>query len=127
MGETKTFGGIDARYAATLPLAALGSGEGSAPYEPYVSAKDQTMVFNAGYPVYELIDSDGNAYILNAYGAAVTDNNPANLANQLTPAEGWSFNISTPEKDMTIKGSTTVPVNMVGDDMHQYYTQTGTE
>lgn len=127
MGQTKTFGGIDAKYAATLPLSALGSGKGADPYKPYVSAKDQTMVFKAGSPVYELVDSGGNAYILNAYGAEVTDGDPANLADQLKPAEGWSFKVSTPAEDLTIEGSTDKPVQMVGDDLHQYYTLTGTE
>lgn len=122
-GETKTFGGIDARYGATLPLEALGSGEGSAPYMPYISAKNQTMVFKAGSPVYELVDSDGNTYALNAYGPNVKDGDPANLAEQLSPAEGWSFRVSTPEADLTIEGSSEVPVDMVGDDMHQYYTR----
>lgn len=123
MGETKTFAGIDARFAATLPLAALGSGEGSTPYSPYVSAKTQSMVFEAGSPVYELVDSDGNVYALNAYGAAVRDGDPANLADQLSLADGWSFRVDTPTDDLTIEGSSDAPVQMVGDDMHQYYTR----
>ena len=126
MGETKTFGGIDARYAATLPISALGSGTGSTPYKPYTSAKDQTMVFKAGSPVYELVDPDGNTYVLNAYGAEVKDGDPANLTQQLSPTEGWSFKVSTPTEDLTIEGSTDKPVQMVGDDLHQYYTRFGT-
>ncbi len=125
MGETKNFAGIDARYAATLPLSALGSGEGAAPYSPYTSAKLQTMVFKAGSPVYELVDSDGNTYALNAYGAEVRDGDPANLADQLSTADGWSFRLTTRTDDLTIEGSTDEPVQMVGDDMHQYYTRFG--
>ncbi|WP_380054256.1 hypothetical protein ACFE33_13195 [Falsihalocynthiibacter sp. SS001] len=121
-GETKTFGGIEARYAATLPIEALGAGEGSEPYSPYESAKNQTMIFQAGNPVYELVDADGNSYVLNAYGGNVREGDPNNLADQLTPAEGWSFRVSIPESDMTISGSSDTPVQMVGDDMHQYYT-----
>ncbi|MES0826522.1 hypothetical protein [Ruegeria sp. SCP11] len=127
LGDTKNFSGIDARYAATLPLSAVGSGQGADPYKPYTAAKLQTMVFKAGSPVYELVDSEGNTYILNAYGAEVKDGDPANLAEQLKPAEGWSFKVSTPAEDLTIEGSTDTPVQMVGDDMHQYYTLTGTE
>ncbi len=127
LGDTKTFSGIDARYAATLPLSAVGSGQGADPYKPYTAAKLQTMVFKAGSPVYELVDSEGNTYILNAYGAKVIDGDPANLASQLKPAEGWSFQVNIPSEDLTIKGSTDTPVHMVGDDMHQYYTLTGTE
>jgi hypothetical protein len=127
MGKTKTFGGIDARYAATLPLAALGSGEGTDPYKPYTSAKLQTMVFKSGSQVYELVDSEGNAYILNAYGDEVTGGDPANLADQLSPADGWKFQVTTLTDDLTIVGTNKTPVQMVGDDMHQYYTQFSTD
>ena len=125
LGETKNFGGIDARYGATLPLSAVGSGEGATPYSPFTSAKMQSMVFEAGSPVYEVVDSEGNIYALNAYGAAVRDGDPANLADQLSPPEGWSFRVTTPTDDLTIVGSTDAPVHMVGDDMHQYYTRFG--
>ncbi|PRY26259.1 hypothetical protein CLV78_101354 [Aliiruegeria haliotis] len=123
LGDTGTFGGIEARYAATLPLSALGSGTGSTPYAPYTSAKDQTMVFRAGQPVYQLIGPDGSTYILNAYGAEVQDGDPANLATQLSPAEGWAFQVQIPAEDLTIRGSSETPVHMVGDDLHQYYTR----
>lgn len=126
LGGAKVFGGIEARYGATLPLSALGAGEGADPYAPYVSAKTQTMTFKAGGPVYELVDPDGNAYALNAYGPEVKDGDPNNLADQLSLAEGWSFRVVTPSEDLTIEGSTDKPVDMVGDDMHQYYTRFGT-
>lgn len=123
MGETKNFAGIDARYAATLPLAALGSGKGADPYSPYTSAKTQTMVFKAGRLVYELVDSDGNTYALNAYGAKVRDGDPANLVEQLSTPNGWSARMISPTGDLIIEGSTDAPVQMVGDDLHQYYTR----
>lgn len=122
-GATKTFGGIEAGYAATLPLSALGSGKGATPYAPYTSAKDQTMIFRAGSPVYELRNAAGETYILNAYGAEVSAGDPANLATQLSPADGWTFQMRTPGEDLTIKGTTDRPVDMVGDDLHQYYTR----
>ncbi len=123
LGATKTFGGIEARYGATLPLSALGGDTGSAPYTPYTSAKNQTMTFKAGSPVYELVDPDGNTYILNAYGSDVEGGDPANLVNQLSPAEGWTFQARTLAEDLSIEGSSDTPVDMVGDDMHQYYTR----
>lgn len=81
------------------------------------------MVFRAGRPVYELMAPNGDTYVLNAYGEAVTDGDPANLATQLQLAEDWQFNVAISDQDLTIAGSTTEPVNMVGDDMHQYYTR----
>lgn len=126
-GAAKTFGGIEAGYAATLPIAALGSGKGADPYAPYVSAKLQTMTFRAGRPVYELVGPDGGVYVLNAYGTEVTGGDPASLADLLSPAEGWSFRVSVPAEDLVIEGTSDKPVNMVGDDLHQYYTRTGSD
>jgi hypothetical protein len=126
LGETKTFGGIDARYGATLPLATSGSGEGD-PYTGFTSSKKQTMVFNKGLPVYELIDSEGYSYILNAYGAGVTDGDPANLAQQLSLADGWSFRVTMPTEDLIVAAPEDGPTHMVGDDMHQYYTRVDAE
>ena len=122
LGDKKSFGGIDARYAATLPISALGAGEGSDPYVGFTSSKKQTMVFEAGKPMYELVDDKGNTYVLNAYGSKVRDGDPGNLADQLSPADGWRFEIITPEKNVIVEASTDAPVQMVGDDLHQYYT-----
>jgi hypothetical protein len=123
LGELKTFGGIQASFAASLPLSALGSGKGADPYKPYVSNKLQTMTFKAGSPVYELVDPDGKTYVLNAYGSEVEGGDPADLADQLSLPDGWSFQVTTPAQNLTIKGTSETPVNMVGDDMHQYYTR----
>ncbi len=125
LGETKTLGGIDARYGATLPLATVGSGEGDA-YTGFTSSKKQTMVFKAGRPVYELIGPEGYAYILNAYGGAVKDGDPANLKDQLSPADGWSFRVATPAENLIVAAPEGIPTQMVGDDMKQYYTRHGT-
>lgn len=121
LGETRAFGGIEARYAATLPLASLGSGEGADPYKPYVTRKAQRMVFKAGHPVYELIDSDGHVYVMNAYGAKAPDGNPAGLAAVMPVAEGWSFRARVPDADLVIDQQGDRESQMVGDGFHQYY------
>ena len=124
-GETKTFGGIEARYAATLPLASLGSGKGADPYAPYVTQKSQTMVFAAGRPAYQLVGPDGAVYVMNAYGERVAGGDPANLGDQLDLPEGWTFRVTEPEEDLVIDQRIDTPSGMVGDDLEQYYSQTG--
>lgn len=121
LGETKTFGGIDARYAASLPLASLGSGEGADPYKPYVTRKAQRMVFKAGQPVYELVDAKGNAYVMNAFGNKVPDNDPAKLAGVMPIEDGWTFRVRVPDADLVIDQKGGVDSQMVGDGFHQYY------
>jgi len=121
LGATKNFGGIEARYGATLPLQALGSGEGSAPYAPYVTRKDQKLIYRKGQPVYELVDRDGNAFVLNAYGSNVKDGDPANLADQLSLPEGWTFRVRVLDEDLVKIHKGDTPSKMVGDDLHHYY------
>lgn len=121
LGETRTFGGIKARYAATLPLASLGSGEGADPYAPYVTQKEQKLVYKSGEPVYELVDQDGNAYVLNAYGAQVENADPNNLVKQLKPADGWTFRTRVLDTELVIVQKGDQLNKMVGDDLHQYY------
>ena len=120
-GETKTFGGIDAGYAATLPITAVGSGEGADPYVPFTTKKDQTLVYKAGQPVYEVVDPDGRAYVLNAFSGAVKDADPANLVDQLSPVDGWTFRVRVPEEDLVIVHSSAASKKMVGDDLRNYY------
>ena len=121
LGEAKDFGGIEARYGATLPLAALGSGEGADPYTPYITRKSQTLVYRKGMPAYELVDSDGNAFVMNAYGPKVENGDPANLATQLDTAEGWTFRVRILDEELVIVHKGDTPSKMVGDDFHQYY------
>ena len=123
VGEARDFGGIEARYAATLPLEAVGSGEGSDPYAPFITRKDQKLIYKKGQPVYELVDKDGKVFVLNAYGSKVKDGDPANLANQLSPPEGWTFRVRVLEDDLIKIHRSDAPSGMVGDDFHQYYSQ----
>jgi hypothetical protein len=124
LGEAKTFGGIEARYGATLPIAALGTGKGSDPYAPYVTQKSQIMKYYAGTDVYELVDQDGNAFVLNAYGDKVKDGDPANLSTQLSPADGWTFRVRTLDGELVVTQKIETPSKMVGDDFNQYYSST---
>ena len=121
LGASKDFNGIKSRYAATLPLAAISEGEGSDPYVPFTTKKEQKLVYKKGQPVYELVDRDGGVFVLNAYGAKVKDGDPANLADQLSPAEGWTFRVRVPNEDLVKIHKGDTPSKMVGDDFHQYY------
>ena len=85
-----------------MPLATLGAGEGADPYTGFTSSKKQTLVYRAGAPVYELVGPDGNAYVLNAYGDKVDGGDPGNLADQLTPAAGWTLRVTVPTEDLII-------------------------
>ena len=63
-GTNASFGGIDARWVARLPLlTALEAATGSKPYKVFTPKKTQKMVYAKGKPVYVLVDPDGNIYV----------------------------------------------------------------
>jgi len=62
-GEEISFGGLEARWAATLdPALVQKAAQGTAPYKVFTPKKTQKMVYSKGKPVYELLDPDGNIY-----------------------------------------------------------------
>jgi hypothetical protein len=68
LGEKATFGGLEARWAATLDLATVQkAATGSEPYKVFTPKKTQKMVYAKGKPVYELVDPDGNVYVMQAH------------------------------------------------------------
>ena len=63
-----SFGGIEARWVATLdPTLLQKSADGSKPYTIFKPKKVQKQVFAKGKPVFELVDPDGNIYVLQAH------------------------------------------------------------
>lgn len=122
-GETKSFNGIDARWAARAPVASLGGSEGSTPYKPFKTCKTQKMIYDAGNKVWEMIDADGQAWILQAHEAEFTLADLDDLGTRMTALpEGWSWRTRTLE-DQHVLDLKTEECNMgIGDEFHQYYT-----
>jgi hypothetical protein len=61
-GEKASFGGIEARWAATLDTALLAKEtKGSEPYKVFTPKKTQKMVYTKGTPVYELVDPEATS------------------------------------------------------------------
>ena len=80
-GEKASFGGIEARWVAKLPmLTALAAVTGSKPYKVFYPKKTQKMVYDKGKPVYELDRSRRKRLRPTGSGGTVSD--------RLTPKSG---------------------------------------
>ncbi|WP_445165603.1 hypothetical protein ACTXG7_17005 [Mycolicibacterium sp. Dal123E01] len=93
--ETETFGGIDMMRQATVTLSSMNP----APYS--VNRVDRKTVFNfdAGRPVFELVDPDGRRWVMQSYSQAVDPGMSLaglpELGPRLTLPDGWRFQTRT--------------------------------
>jgi len=93
--QTETFGGIDMMRQATVKLSSMSP----APYS--INRVDRKTVFNfdAGRPIFELVEPDGRRWVMQTYSQAVDPNiNLAilpNLGDRLSLPDGWRFETRT--------------------------------
>ncbi len=124
LGEKKAFGGIEARFAAQAPLSTVQKGSsGSAPYKVYTPEKTQKMRYDKGKPVYELVDPDGNVYVLQARNEEFPIESLAKLGEKLKLPAGWKYRSRVLTEDLVLDLSPVKTIYAVGDDFHQYYTR----
>jgi hypothetical protein len=124
LGETRTFGGIDARWAAHAPLSVVQKGAtGGKPYAIYTPSKTQSMVYSKGKPVFELIDPEGHVYVLQAREENFPIPELAKLGDKLNPPKGWQYRSRILTDDLKLDLGPAQTIYAVGDDFHQYYTR----
>jgi hypothetical protein len=124
MGETRTFGGIDARWAAHAPLSVVQKGAtGGKPYAIYTPSKTQSMVYSKAKPVFELVDPEGHVYVLQAREEKFPIPELAKLGDKLSLPQGWKYQTRTLTEDLKLDLSPAQTIYAVGDDFRQYYTR----
>ena len=109
-GEIQSFGGLDARRVAELPIPpGLDlTGEPAGRYYRDITIRRETeWIFAAGLPVHELLTPDRTTYIMQAYSHIVDDSLtldslPA-LRDRLHLPEGWQYRARTPDRDLTLR------------------------
>lgn len=88
---TKTFGGIDMIQQATVLLSSMNP----APYSVNEVSRNTVFVFNAGEQVYELIDSDGQRWVMQSWSQVADPNlsraDLPGLASRLDLPQGWTY------------------------------------
>jgi hypothetical protein len=124
-GATFAFGGITMGLRATLTTPAGQPTVGNQFYVPNDVQRDTVWVYDAGKPIFELVDPQGNAYVMQSYAQiadrTLTIEQLPDLAHKLALPPGWSYRTETPssELDLASNGLATV----VNDNLYNSYQQ----
>ena len=123
-GDQASLAGIEARWAARLDPALMKPGAtGSTPYTIFTPKKTQKMVYSKGKPVFELVDPEGNAYVMQAREEKFPIDSLANLGEKMTLPTGWKYRSRVMTEDLVMDLGPEQTIYVVGDEFHQYYTR----
>ena len=105
---TRSFGGIDMIEQATVSL----SSNNPQPYSVNKVDRKAVFTFDAGRPVFELVDPDGQRWVMQTWSQVVDPNltldDLAGLASRLNPPPGWRYETRTLTAPMTVDTTATV-------------------
>jgi len=118
----KDFNGIQMRRIATIPI---GADFAAGPYTIRNVNRGAVFFFDAGKTVYELVDPDGRALVMQARCVGVdpnmTEESLATLGERLALPEGWSYRTRVLETELVVDTSTTL-ATVVQDEFENTYT-----
>ncbi|MFE3639124.1 hypothetical protein [Streptomyces sp. NPDC059168] len=110
VGDVRSFQGLEARWVAAMDLPAGFelSGAGSERfYKDVTISRDTEWLFAAGKPAYQLLDTDGRTYFMQAYSHIVDDTLTMDalpgLGDRLQLPEGWIYREEIPERDISLR------------------------
>ena len=92
--QIKTIAGLAMREAGVLHLGLLDLLKPNKPYKQRKVARKTTWVYEAGKPVYELIDPQGSVFVMQSYSIQKTPQTELSLqqlGTQLKLPEHWQF------------------------------------
>ncbi len=123
VGTVETFGEITMMLLATVDLDLSGGMPGSESYTLREVERDNAWFFDAGREVYELMDSDGQTYVMQSYARNVDPDldlaDLPGLADRLTLPDGWSYQARTLAEDLVVQADGVAVV--VQDDLLNTY------
>ena len=118
---TKTFGGIEMIEQATVAL----SSNNPAPYSVNEVDRKAMFTFDAGRPVFELVDADGRRWVMQTYSQIVdkglTLADLAGLGSRLKLPDGWRYETRTLTEPLVVDTTRTV-AHVLQDDLTNSYT-----
>jgi hypothetical protein len=99
---TTSFGGIEMIEQATVQL----SSNNPAPYSVNKVDRRAVFTFDAGRPVFELIDADDRRWVMQTWSQVVDKNltldDLPGLASRLNPPPGWRYETRTLTEPLTV-------------------------
>ena len=118
----REFNGLLMRRIATVDL---GDTPASLSYEERYVNRGAVFFFDAGSVVYELINPEGKAYIMQAYCVGVdptlNQSNLGDLAGRLKLPVGWIFRSRILDEELVVD-TTDHPATVVQDELENTYT-----
>jgi hypothetical protein len=118
----KDFNGIQMRRIATIPI---GADFAAGPYTIRNVNRGAVFFFDAGKTVYELVDPDGRALVMQARCIGIdpnmTEESLVNLGERLALPAGWSYRTRVLETELVVDTSATL-ATVVQDEFENTYT-----
>ncbi|HEV7422003.1 MAG TPA: hypothetical protein VGO30_19490 [Mycobacterium sp.] len=118
--ERKTFGGIDMLVQATVLLSSMAP----APYTVNEVSRHTVFVFDAGRPVFEIVDADGRRWVMQTFSRtvdpALSMTDLASLADRLSLPEGWRYETRVLDAPLRVD-TTTRSAKVLQDDLGNSY------
>jgi hypothetical protein len=118
----KDFNGIQMRRIATIPI---GADFAAGPYIARNVNRGAVFFFDAGKTVYELVDPDGRALVMQARCVGVDPNmseeSLTTLGERLALPEGWSYRTRVLETELVVDTSASL-ATVVQDEFENTYT-----
>lgn len=102
VGEKKTFGGIEMLQQATVQLSSMNP----APYSLNKVSRRTVFVFGAGRPVFELLDPQGQRWVMQSWSQTVDPtlslSDLPELGARLQLPDGWNYRTSSLTSPLSI-------------------------
>jgi hypothetical protein len=118
---TRSFGGIEMIEQATVQLAS----NNPQPYNVNKVDRRAVFTFDAGRPVFELVDPDGQRWVMQTWSQVIDKNltldDLAGLASRLDPPQGWRYETRTLTEPLTVDTTNTV-AHVLQDELTNSYT-----
>jgi hypothetical protein len=118
----RDFNGLTMRRIATVNL---GANPSTQPYTERHVNRGAVFFFDAGKPVYELVNPDGLAYVMQAYCIGVdptlTEASLASLGDRLELPAGWSYRTRFLDAELVVDTSATI-ATVLQDELENTYT-----
>ena len=118
--EHKSFGGLGTIRQATVKLASMNP----APYSVNRVDRKAIFVFDAGREIYELIDPDGERWVMQTYSRTVDSalalSDLPGLASRLSLPVGWRYEARTPSTPLRVD-TTNADACVTQDDLANSY------
>lgn len=118
----KEFNGIQMRRIATIPL---GADFAAGAYVVRNVNRGAVFFWDAGKPVYELVDPDGRPFVMQARCVGVdsrmTEESLATLGDRLALPAGWTYRSRVLDSELVIDTSATL-ATVVQDEFENTYT-----